>query len=170
MSFAKARSRLCSDYLLENGFTPIPLATEKEQLFQFPVKRFLISGLPIPSEAKKVEDQFKELLGDEDVQSHTRIGSFGEGKNCEGHHDSIFEIPIFQGARLTSAATICFKVETHSKREEEIGILLNPFNDAEFLVKIWRLRVAAHNGITRFLFYHCGKNQLDVRYKMVCFK
>ncbi|KAK2810496.1 hypothetical protein FQN50_002985 [Emmonsiellopsis sp. PD_5] len=126
----------------------------------FGVKAVLINGLPSPSEAKYVEDQFFESLKDEDVQRYTRIGSFDEMGGERRCHDNIFEIPMYQGARCTCAATLWLKVVDHDKREEEIGILLNPVENAEFHVKIWHIEALAHDEVTRTTLAH-GEQRLS---------
>ncbi|PGH17501.1 hypothetical protein AJ79_01101 [Helicocarpus griseus UAMH5409] len=157
-------------HLLNKGFIPISPPVEKYKLFKYDVKFVVFSGIPCQSQIAKVKEQFKEFIGDGDVQRHTRVGSFDEVDGDHRHHDRVFEIPVYQGATLTTPSTMWLKVETHEKREEEIGILLNPIENGNFLVKIWHIEVFVHNGVTRVALFHAGENELEVKFKMACFK
>ncbi|KAK2802453.1 hypothetical protein FQN51_004516 [Onygenales sp. PD_10] len=121
------------DHLANSGFTLIPRTVEKRKLSGFPVKPFLIAGTPSLSKVKRVEEDVLEFVKDEDVQRYTRIGSFDEMDGEGRCRDSIIEVPTYQGATITSAATLLAKGETHDKREEEIGILLNPRRMRSFM-------------------------------------
>ncbi|KAK2781116.1 hypothetical protein FQN53_000807 [Emmonsiellopsis sp. PD_33] len=161
--------------LVGGGFTLIPKTVEKRKLFRFPVKPFLIAGIPSLSKVKQakvkqVEEDFLEFVKNEDVQRYTRIGSFDEMDGEGRCRDSIIEIPTYQGATITSAATLLAEVVTHDKREEEIGILLYPVEDAEFHVKIWHIEAFVHNRTIRVTMYHRGENELEIKFKRICFK
>ncbi|KAK2788368.1 hypothetical protein FQN52_006692 [Onygenales sp. PD_12] len=99
MPQAIADIQLClsnnKDHLVNSGFTLIPKTVEKRKLSGFPVKPFLIAGIPSLSKVKQVEEDVLEFVKNEDVQRYTRIGSFDEMDGERRCRDSIIEIPTY---------------------------------------------------------------------------